>query len=188
MRYLLLNTVQFEVLPLQLGGGEKSPPPDDVAMKLFGSDPAQTSGQKQTTPAYHKLQLRPSKTVTDGVGWPVLRSMQIAWEVTARWYKEVIVDEGWNAMGRTAHGVMIAMHSDGDAMGIDGEENNDFKNDKHVDDINNPAINTGLGDFVAAELRRNVTKTKFGRDEPSGSTDIDLEIGRWVNHIENELN
>ncbi|KAK3391647.1 hypothetical protein B0T20DRAFT_446985 [Sordaria brevicollis] len=171
-RYLLLSTIQFEVLPLQPGGNENKIP----------------------LPNYHKLQLRPSHSILDGLSWPILRAMQIAWEVTARWYKKVIVDEGWNAMGRMEQTMMIRKrsHGGGNPMDIDGggeEENkNDFDHDWHDDILNNPANYRGLGDYVATEVRRDVVKTKIARDEPSGTAEVDREIGRWMDHIQHMLN
>lgn len=102
--------------------------------------------------------------------------MQVGWELTARWYKEVIVDGGWVSLGRLDREDTVMS----DAMDIDGENENDkvmtSRNSK------NP-IGTGLGDFVANELKRNVVKTKHSRDEPEGSLNVDREIGRWLDHV-----
>lgn len=169
-RYAIPDFVRFEVTPLQLGGENSRL--DQVTARLLHLDPAQAMGQN-TTPAYHKLQLRPSTSQTDGLAWPVLRAMQLGWELTARWYKEVIVDQGWLFIVEGAK-----KEREPDAMDIDDE--NDQVTTSHD---SNAGTGTGLGDFVANELKKNVAKTKLSRDEPKGSADIDDEIGRWLNHV-----
>ncbi|KAJ4400358.1 hypothetical protein N0V85_005776 [Neurospora sp. IMI 360204] len=180
-RYVIPDIVRFEVTPLQLG--EKNSQLDQVTARLLHLDPAQVKGQN-TTPAYHKLQLRPSTSQTDGLAWPVLRAMQLGWELTARWYKDVIVDGAWVSLGRIDREDTIMS----DAMDIDGDEND--KNDKVTSQVNrnNNPIGTGLGDFVANELKKNVVKTKHSRDEPEGSWNVDREIGRWLNHVWRQQN
>ena len=178
-RYVIPDIIRFEVTPLQLDG--EASPIDPVRAELFALDLAQ-----HATPAYYKLQLRPSTNQTDGLAWPVLRSMQIAWELTARWYKEVIVDGGWAELGRMDREDTVMP----DAMDMDGDENENDKNDKndkttsHHDKI----TGMGLGDFVASELKKTVTKTKHRRDEPKGSVDIDDEISSWLSHLWREQN
>ncbi|EDO65268.1 hypothetical protein NCU10304 [Neurospora crassa OR74A] len=178
-RYFVPDIVRFEVTPLQLG--KKKSRSSQANARLFHSDPTQIAGRETSTPTYHKLQLRPSTSQTDGLAWPVLRAMQVGWELTARWYKEVIVDGGWVSLGRLDREDTVMS----DAMDIDGEN----ENDKVITSRNskNP-VGTGLGDFVANELKKNVVKTKHSRDEPEGSLNVDREIGRWLDHVWREQN
>lgn len=178
-RYFVPDIVRFEVTPLRLG--KKNSRPSQVTARLPHLDPTQIVGHETSTPAYHKLQLRPSTSQTDGIAWPVLRAMQVGWELTTRWYKEVIVDEGWVSLGRLDREDTVMS----DTMDIDGEN----KNDKVITSRNSKTpIGTGLGDFVADELKKNVVKTRLSRDEPEGSLNVDRDIGRWLDHVWREQN
>ncbi|KAK3951114.1 hypothetical protein QBC32DRAFT_393350, partial [Pseudoneurospora amorphoporcata] len=170
-RYVIPGIIRFEVTPLQPGG--ENSPIDPARARLFcisAPAPPQDMGE-DITPAYHKLQLRPSTSQTDGLAWPVLRAMQLSWELTARWYKEVIVDWGWVSLGRLDREDTVMP----DAMDIDGDDEHGGKNISHEKNTG-----MGLGDFVANELKKNVVKTKHSWDEPRGSADIDEEIRSWL--------